>query len=113
MLLTNYLFYFILCGGLPRGQMPREDFAKRIHWKFIIWLLGITNPFVMVPQLSVLLTSGRTEGVSILTLVILMCLQAGFSAHGFFLRDRPLMFSNGSAALVTLLTAMVTIYFRM
>lgn len=93
--------------------MTREQFAESIHWPKIILLVGFLNPLFMVPQLTRIWEFGSVEGVSILTLVILLFIQVGFASHGFFLRDRPLMHSNFAAATVTLATAASTIYFRL
>ena len=92
--------------------MNRDEVSKKIRWPAIIWLVGIVNPFFMIPQLWTIWNSGHTEGISIITLLILVAIQSGFALHGFFLRDRPLMISNGAAAIVTTLTAISTIYFR-
>lgn len=92
--------------------MTREQFAERIHWSAIIWLIGIVNPFFMIPQLFGVWMTGKTEGVSIITLCILVILQWGFGLHGFFLRDKPLMLSNGAAGFVSLITTLSVLYSR-
>ena len=92
--------------------MTREEFATRIRWSLITSVIGAVNPFFMIPQLMGIWTTGRTEGISLITLVILVVLQWGFSLHGFFLRDKPLMFSNGAAGLVTVVTTFSVLYFR-
>ncbi|MFZ2555382.1 MAG: hypothetical protein WAZ27_02735 [Minisyncoccia bacterium] len=92
--------------------MTREQLAERIGWSKIIWLVGIANPFFMFPQLVGIWTTGATEGISIITLVMLVILQCGFALHGFFLRDKPLMVSNGAAGLVSLITTLSVLYFR-
>ena len=92
--------------------MTREQFAEKIRWPILIWLIGIANPFFMFPQLIGIWTTGRVEGISLLTLCILVILQWGFSLHGFFLRDRPLMVSNAAAGFVTLVTTLSVVYFQ-
>lgn len=92
--------------------MTREKLAEKIHWKFIIWVVGIVNPFFMIPQLWSVWTTHNVSGISVLTLTILFLIQSGFSIHGFFLRDRPLMWSNAAAALVTAITALSVTYLR-
>jgi len=43
----------------------------------------------MIPQLWKIWTTGQIAGISLTTLLILICVQGGFAVHGFFLRDRP------------------------
>jgi len=69
--------------------MDREKISQSIRWPFIIWLVGIVNPFFMIPQLWKIWTTGQIAGISLTTLLILICVQGGFAVHGFFLRDRP------------------------
>ncbi|OGF51784.1 hypothetical protein A3I27_04385 [Candidatus Giovannonibacteria bacterium RIFCSPLOWO2_02_FULL_43_11b] len=92
--------------------MAREKLAEIIRWPRIIWLVGIVNPCFMLPQLTSVWTSGLTEGISVLTLSLLTAIQTGFALHGFFLRDCPLLWSNGAAAMVTLITMLSVLYFR-
>lgn len=92
--------------------MTREQFAKMIRWPFIFWLVGIVNPFFMVPQLVAVWESRLVEGISLLMLVMALGIQAGFGAHGFFKRDRALMWSNAAAALVTFATVASVLYIR-
>ena len=94
--------------------MTREKLAEVIRWPKIIWLVGIVNPCFMIPQIWKIWASvGITEGISMAMLIILVVIQAGFSIHGFFLRDRPLMLSNAAAATVSALTTLSVLYFRM
>lgn len=93
--------------------MTREEFSEKIHWRQIIWLIGIINPMFMIPQLVQVVTTQVTDGISVLTLVLLFLVQAGFSSHGFFLRDKPLFISNGIAASVTFLVLVFTLIFRL
>ena len=93
-------------------SMTREEIAKRIRWPFIIWAIGIINPFFMVPQLCLIWRSGHTEGVSILSLAIILVIQTGFALHGFFMRDKPLMLSNAAAAVVSLATTISVLVLR-
>lgn len=94
------------------GHMTREEFATMIRWPFIIWLVGIVNPFFMIPQLWIIWATESAGDISVTTLAILIGIQVGFSAHGFFRRDRPLMVSNGIAAAVTFITAISVLYLR-
>jgi uncharacterized protein with PQ loop repeat len=92
--------------------MTREKLAKKIHWQKIIWLVSIVNPLMTLPQLIQIWQTHQTAGLSLVFLAILFFVQGGFSLHGFFLRDKFIMGSNGLAAAMTLLTILSTIYFR-
>lgn len=92
--------------------MTREIIAQAIHWSTIIWIAGLLNPLMIVPQLLKIVRSGNTIGISLGFFSILCGLQSAFSVHGFFIRDDLVMISNGLAALSTLATTFVTLYFR-
>lgn len=92
--------------------MTRELVAKNIHWTKIIWIVSIVNPLMTLPQLSQIWQTHQTAGLSLVFLLILFFVQAGFSSHGFFTKDRFIMGSNGLAAAMTLLTILSTLYFR-
>lgn len=85
--------------------MTREAVARIIHWPWIIWVVGIINPFFMMPQLYKIWATGKADDVSLLMLVILVGIQAGFALHGFFLRSDALLWSNAAATAVTIITA--------
>jgi uncharacterized protein with PQ loop repeat len=93
--------------------MTREEVAEKIRWKKIIWFVGVLNPFFMAPQLRDIWATGVTDGISILTLIILFSLQVGFSIHGFFIRDGTIMKSGIASSTVTLITIMSVLYFRL
>ena len=94
------------------NNMEREAIAKKIHWTKIIWLVSIVNPLMTLPQLIQLWATRETAGLSLIFLLILLFVQAGFSTHGFFMRDRFIMVSNGIAAGMTLLTILSALYFQ-
>lgn len=92
--------------------MIREEFAKKIHWTKIIWIVSIVNPIMTLPQLIQVWQTHQTAGISIVFLAILLFVQGGFSAHGYFTRDRFIMISNGIAAVMTVLTVASVLYFK-
>ncbi|OGH17222.1 MAG: hypothetical protein A3C30_01260 [Candidatus Levybacteria bacterium RIFCSPHIGHO2_02_FULL_40_18] len=92
--------------------MTREEFAKKIYWKKIIWGVSIVNPLMILPQLLQLWQTHQTAGLSVGFLIILVLIQYGFSLHGFFTRDRFIMGSNSLAGTMSLLTLLSTLYFR-
>lgn len=101
--------HFQLTGG---ALMNREEFAKRIYWARIIWIAGIINPSMMLPQLYQLWSTGIAQGISLGTLGIIIFIQGAFSVHGFFIRDRLVMISNGLACIMSALTAIVVFFLR-
>jgi len=93
-------------------EMTREEFAERIHWPQIIWVVIIANPLMIVPQWWEIISTGRAQNVSLLFLMVLLGLQWAWSVHGFFIRDNSVFVSNGLAGLSTLVTALTALYFR-
>lgn len=92
--------------------MKREQVAKKIYWSRIIWIISIINPLMTLPQFLQIWQTHQTAGLSLVFLSILFLVQAGFSLHGFFTKDKFIMGSNGLAAAMTLLTILSTLYFR-
>ncbi len=91
--------------------MTREQVAARIRWPIIVTLIGIINPLMMTPQLHKLWTTHDGSSISILTLGILILLQGGFSLHGYFTRDKFVMYSNGAAVVMTFITILSVLHF--
>lgn len=81
--------------------MSRDDIRKVVRWDKIVTIISIINPLVAIPQIVKLWQTGDAAGVSTLFLSLVFLVQAGFSLHGYFLRDRFLFISNGLAALMT------------
>jgi uncharacterized protein with PQ loop repeat len=92
--------------------MTREEIARSIRWMWIVPLIGIINPFFMTPQLAQIWNTGVTAGLSLPTLGILILIQGGFATHGFFIRDRTIMWSNAGATTMSLAVILSVIYFR-
>ena len=92
--------------------MTRESVAQAIYWAHIIWVAGLVNPLMIVPQFWKIVMTRSTTGISLGFFSVLMSLQAAFSLHGFFIRDDLVMISNGLAAASTLLTTLVVLHFR-
>ena len=85
--------------------MTRENLAVLIRWPKIIWLVGIVNPFIMVPQIYQIWATREVAGISLVMLGIITFVQAGFACHGFFIRDKFVMVSNTAAAIMSIVTA--------
>jgi len=92
--------------------MTREQVAQKIRWTVIIWVVSIINPFMTLPQLLQLWQTHETAGLSFGFLGILLFVQVGFSLQGFFRRDRFIMYSNGLAATMTVITILSALYFQ-
>lgn len=92
--------------------MTREIIRQTIHWDTIVWVAGLLNPLMTVPQFVKIVRTKSTEGISLGFLGILTALQATFSLHGFFIRDTLIMGSNALAAAATLVTLLTVVYFR-
>ena len=92
--------------------MTREAIASLIHWHRLVWVAGIMNPFMILPQLFKIWSTGEVAGISLGFLLILAGLQATFSLHGFFTRDKMIMWSNGLAAASTAMVISLVLYFR-
>ncbi len=92
--------------------MTREQVAERIHWHSFVWAIGLLNPFMILPQLWQIWSTWDVAAISLPFLYVLVFLQATFSLHCFFTRDKMLMWSNGGAAASTLLVILSVIYFK-
>ena len=80
--------------------MNRQEFAKRIKWEFIIWVVGIINVTAMLPQLIRLIATRETAGLSLGMFIIYFMVQVGFSIEGFFKRNAMLMWCLGLSAVI-------------
>ena len=92
--------------------MTREEFARRIRWAWIAWLIGVINPTFMMPQLIQIWLTREVAALSLTTLAILIFIQGGFALHGYLTRDSLIFVSNILAITVTILTVLSTMYFR-
>lgn len=93
--------------------MTREQIAARIHWPLAVWVLGVMNSFFMAPQLWEIITTRRTEGVSLTMFALLIAIQYGFAVHGFFIRSSLILWSNVVAGTFSTFTALSVVYLRM
>ena len=91
--------------------MEREQIAKAIRWPLIMTVVGMLNPFIMAPQLYKLWTTHETAGISLGMLGSILFIQAGFALHGFFIRDRTVMWSNIAAGSMSVATIASVLYF--
>lgn len=92
--------------------MNREQFAKRIRWSKIIWLVGLVNVVAMLPQLWQIVSTQQSRDVSLPMIVLYLLVQIFFSLQGFFTRDRMLMICLGLSAGVSLATIVAALIYR-
>ena len=84
--------------------MTREEVARRIGWKHIIWTAGLVNVVAMLPQTWYLFRTHETAGLAIEMIFIYLAVQTAFCLHGFFKRDKMLFWCLGSSAVVSTVT---------
>ncbi len=92
--------------------MTREQVAEMIYWGYLVWVAGILNPFMILPQLYKIWSTRDIAGISLGFLFVLVFLQATFGLHGFFIRDQMVMWSNCLAAVTTAVVIMSVLYLR-
>lgn len=92
--------------------MTREEFAKKIRWERIVWVVGLVNVGAMLPQLYQIITTQNVAGLSLGMFAIYFVVQAALSLQGFFKRDRMLMVCLGLSAVVTALIIGTVLYLR-
>ncbi len=95
-----------------QSKRTREDVAKALHWHTLVYGISFLNPFMIAPQIYETWSTGKTDGVSLPFFAVLIFLQSMFSMHGFFIRDKTVMVSNGLAAASSVLAAALVVYFR-
>ncbi len=89
----------------------REKVASAIRWNRLIFGVSVVNPLMALPQLIQIFRTQETAGISVVFLLAVILVQGGFSLHGYFMRDRFVMISNGMAALSTVLVVASIAYF--
>ena len=67
---------------------------------------------MILPQLWKVWSTGQTADISMEFLFILVFLQGMFALHGFFTRDKIIMWSSGLAALTTAIVIASVLYLR-
>ncbi|MBI5045502.1 MAG: hypothetical protein HZC14_00610 [Candidatus Niyogibacteria bacterium] len=92
--------------------MSREEFAKKIHWQVIIWLAGLANIVVMIPQLVQIIRTHNVEGLSLEMFVMSFLIQAAFSLEGYFTRNLKIMLGVGLAGVVSAMVIAAILYIR-
>ncbi|MCX6715113.1 MAG: hypothetical protein NTX72_04840 [Candidatus Uhrbacteria bacterium] len=92
--------------------MTREDVAKKIHWRYVIGFMGMTNVVAILPQLIKVLETHQTKDLSLVMFSTILAIQIAFSADGFFTRNRTLFLSNACAACCNASLISLVMYFR-
>jgi uncharacterized protein with PQ loop repeat len=91
--------------------MTREDVARKIHWRTIIWIAGLVNVVAMVPQLIQILITHDVRGLSVGMFAIYFCIQTAFALEGYFTRNRMFMVCLGLSAAVN--ATVITLVLRL
>ncbi len=92
--------------------MTRELFMDYVYWSHFMWLVGVLNPCMILPQFYSIWKTRETAGISIPFFGILVFLQYAFSMHGFLIRDNTIFYSNFVAGSATLATLLSVVYHR-
>lgn len=92
--------------------MTREEFAKKYNWPRIMFYLGMLNPVAFTPQIWNIVSTHEVEGISVQMFILFVIIQMAFFTNGFFQRDRMVMLSMGSSAILTVITIGLTLYYR-
>ena len=93
-------------------RISRDDVAKSIHWSKIIWFVGLLSPTFMLPQAYKIWDTKNVSGISLNSLWLLLFIQIGFTAHGYFQRDRLLQVSSSLGAMVNIFVIISVSYLR-
>lgn len=93
--------------------MTREEFAKKIHWSVIVWVVSLLNPLAMIPQVITVMFSSSTEGLSLMTTALYCLIQVALTIEGFFTRNVMLMFCFGSSTVISVAVILYVLYLRM
>jgi uncharacterized protein with PQ loop repeat len=93
-------------------MITREVLSQKIRWNKIMFALGLLNPLAFVPQIYAIVTTHVVAGISIQMFSLFVVIQLSFFINGFFQRDKAVMISMGSSALLTSIAIMLTLYYR-
>lgn len=93
--------------------MKREEFAKRIHWPVIIFIVSLLNAGSLLPQLYQIIITKNIDGLSLSTFIIVLVVQIGYALEFYFLRKKMLMVFLILAALInsTIITLILFLSF--
>jgi uncharacterized protein with PQ loop repeat len=93
-------------------KITREEFAQKIHWSFIIWLVGMVNAVAMIPQLLQIWSTKSTAGLALEMFITYCTIQIALTLEGFFNRNRMLMVCFGLSAIVSMVIIASVLYLR-
>lgn len=81
--------------------MTRDEFAEKIHWSVIIWVIGFINVTAMLPQLYQIIKTHNVQGLSISMFTIYLVVQVCMALEGYFKRIRMLQACLGLSACIS------------
>ena len=93
-------------------EMTREEFAQKIHWPVIIWLMGLVNVLAMVPQLVNIVQTRIVEGLSLEMFLIYFAVQIALCLEGYFKRSKMLVVCFGLSAIINMVIIIQIITIR-
>ena len=93
-------------------MVTREALAELIRWSWIIGIVAVLNSCFMLPQLAKIWMTRDTDGISVITFLLIFLIQFIFFLHGFFIRDDAIMLSNAAATLTSISVVFSTFYIR-
>lgn len=92
--------------------MTREEFAEKIHWPVFMWFVSIVNMTSMCPQLWQIITTRKTDGLSLSMFFIVLFIQVSFGFEFYFARKKIMTLLMIGAALVSFSIISAIIYLR-
>lgn len=92
--------------------MTREEFARKINWPRIFFIIGVINVAAQLPQTYTLISEKITDGLSVWMIAIYLSTQLGLGLQGYFKRDTTLMITMELSALVSVVNISLYCYYR-
>lgn len=81
-----------------RRTQGLEPFPSRNAWKrtldYLMYGVGILAPIALVPQIVQIYTTKSSAGISLLTWVLLMCINMLWALYGAVHKDTHIFFAN-------------------
>ena len=81
--------------------MTREEFARKIRWNHLAWLICAGGSLTMPPQLVQIVRTHSVRDLSLTMYVLVLAAQLGYVGQGYFRRDKLLTVCMLAAAVIT------------
>jgi hypothetical protein len=93
--------------------MTREQFAEKIGWSRIMWVLGFVNIAGMSPALYEVITTWKSQPVGALqSFGIFLVVQIGFGLNGYIRRDNAMVAAMIVCAILNATTIGLSLFIR-